>query len=67
MAAPKLQKLREWAEETLLTEVPVRTLQHWCVNGHIPARKLGRCWFVEVDKVTASTGDDLVDQILQAV
>lgn len=62
----KLQKLKDWADENLVTDVPTRTLQSWCENGHLPARKLGKLWFVEVGALERSTGNELADQILKA-
>ena len=62
----KLQKLKDWADDHFETKVPTRTLQSWCENGHIPARKMGKFWFVDLEAMKSSTGNELADQILRA-
>lgn len=27
-----------------------RTVRYWCENGHLPARRIGKPWYVDVDK-----------------
>lgn len=64
----KLVPLEEWRKSTFAEPRPsIRTCQKWAKEGHLPgARKFGALWFVDEKSVQTSTGNPLVDQVLQA-
>ncbi len=64
----KLIPLEEWKKRTFDGDVPsMRAVYKWANEGHIPgARKIGGLWFVDPDKVNQTTGNPLVDKVLQA-
>ncbi len=67
MSKSKLTPLKKFVKEKFGDDVPMRTAQHWCQNGHVAgARKIGRQWFVDADKFDNTTGNDLADSILMA-
>jgi hypothetical protein len=63
---PKLMKLAEWRNAIFIAPRPsLRTCQKWCEQGLIVgSRKYGHLWFVDVDLYNQSTGNPLVDSIL---
>ncbi|WP_396623044.1 DNA-binding protein [Marinobacter sp. W-8] len=64
----KLKPLEKWREETFEEPGPsMRVVYKWANEGHIPgARKIGGLWFVDPDKSKQTTGNPLVDKVLQA-
>lgn len=65
----KLITLEEWRIRTFEEDAgpSKRAVYNWANHGHIPgARKIGGLWFVDPDKVNISTGNPLVDKVLQA-
>lgn len=66
----KLIPLNDWLAERFINPPSQRTARRWCGNGTIPAKKLGRDWFVEANKELAQSGqpdvDDLVNRVLKA-
>ena len=38
-----------WAVDVAsLYNVKLRSIQRWCKNGHVPARRIGRLWLVKI-------------------
>ena len=67
MAKNKLTPLKKFVEDKFGDDVPMRTAQHWCQNGHLAgARKVGRKWFVDAEQFDKTTGNELADSILMA-
>src|SRR5690554_6682043 len=65
----KLISLEEWRIRTFEADAgpSKRAVYNWANNGFIPgARKIGGLWFVDPDKVKQTTGNPLVDRVLQA-
>lgn len=64
----KLKSLEKWREETFEEPGPsMRVVYKWANEGHIPgARKIGGLWWVDPDKSKLTTGNPLVDKVLQA-
>ena len=62
----KLVPLIKWAKEIFEVVPHTRTLQKWCANGDLPARKIGGVWYIDKDAFENSTGNDLADQILNS-
>jgi hypothetical protein len=40
------------------------TVVRWIKEGLLPGRKLGHCYFVDIDKEQRMTGNPLVDRVL---
>lgn len=40
-----------------------RTVRYWCENGHLPARRIGKPWYVDVDKFEQTHDAVLMDRI----
>lgn len=49
---PTKATVRDWIEDPTVTQVV--------------GRKVGRCWYVDLDHFDSSTGNDLADRILSA-
>lgn len=64
----KLMDLSEWREKRFTGDKKpsLRTCQNWAANGDIPAIKIGRLWFVDIDQQARQTGNPLIDQFLAA-
>lgn len=62
----KLMSLSEWAEKrfTPASRPTNRTLTELCCNGDLPARKVGRKWFIDIEADSLTTGNDLADMVL---
>lgn len=61
----KLIDLKTWADRRFEEGPPIRTVQYWAQNGFIPgAKKIGRKWFVDPEIEKNSTGNELVDSVL---
>lgn len=41
------------------------TLRRLCKSGRLPARKIGRNWYIDAGKLPRDKADELVDRILQ--
>lgn len=62
----KLVKLREWVENSFDSEISIRTAQNWCKQGYLPsAKKVGDRWFIDPEMESKTTGNSLVDMVLQ--
>lgn len=48
-----------------VTKVPIRTLQRWCRDGHIPARRIGPRKFQVVLPLLEDSNPDLFAMILE--
>lgn len=66
----KLVSLKDWLEARFEKPPSLRTARRWCENNDIPAKKIGKSWFVDPSKEMQQTGqksvDDLVDRVLKA-
>ncbi|MCP8687719.1 helix-turn-helix domain-containing protein [Marinobacterium sedimentorum] len=62
----QLMPLHEWRQSRFTTPPSAATVRRWCYQGHIPAKLIGGKWYVKVNQELASTGDELVDQVLKA-
>lgn len=64
----KLMKLETWRKKRFSEEdVPTRnTVLAWIAKGQVPAKRYGRQWYIDVEVEQNTTGDDLVDSVLQA-
>jgi len=63
----KLIDLATWRDKRFVDPKPsIRSCQFWAANGYIPAVKRGRKWFVDLNKEESMTGNELVDQFLEA-
>jgi len=63
---PRLMSLQQWRRERFAGRIPSEnTVKRWAKNGDIPAKKIGKTWFVLVQEEIGTTGDELVDRILK--
>lgn len=64
----KLMLLIEWRERNFIEPRPsLRTFQKWCSEGEIPgAKKIGNLWFVDIEINEKTTGNPLVDRVLNS-
>lgn len=64
----KLMLLSEWRERNFIEPRPsLRTFQKWCSEGEIPgAKKIGNLWFVDIEINKKTTGNPLVDRVLNS-
>jgi len=44
----------------------MRTARSWCEHNQLPARKVGRNWFVDLEAFDAGSDDEIVNRILSA-
>lgn len=62
----KLVKLREWVDKSFDSDISIRTAQNWCKQGYLPsAKKVGAHWFIDPEVESKTTGNSLVDAVLQ--
>jgi excisionase family DNA binding protein len=52
------------ADMAALTQIPERTLQHWCQSGDIPARRIGLLWRIKVN-LLCERNPDLYEELLE--
>jgi len=65
MSIPKLLSLNEWREQRFTGRKPaLSTCKRWCSEGHVPAKKIGKLWYVCVQDEIKLTGNDLVDSVI---
>jgi Excisionase-like protein len=65
--AAKYQPLQEWAQENFTTPPTPATLRKWCKQGDIPAKPIGKKWFVIIgdsEHKPKSNVDKLVSKVL---
>lgn len=43
------------------------SVRRWAEAGELPAKKIGGRWFIDIDAEMNSTGNDLVDKVLNAL
>ncbi|MBB1485830.1 helix-turn-helix domain-containing protein [Oceanospirillum sediminis] len=68
MIKRKLMPLHQWVEERFIGDPPTMcTLRRLCVNGELPAKKIGRKWYIDVEAEVNYTGDELADNVLKGV
>lgn len=42
------------------------SVRRWISAGHLPGKKIGARYYVEIDAEVGSTGNDLADRVLRA-
>lgn len=63
----QLMSLSEWREKRFVGKPPsTSTVHRWIKNGDLPAKRIGGMWFVIISEEQNTTGDSLVDAVLQA-
>jgi len=64
----KLLSIQEWLDYRFTgTHKPsIRTVQSWCTRGDVPAKQIGRLWFIKVKQELIETGNPLVDKVLKS-
>lgn len=63
----KLMSLQQWRLERFEGTPPSQsTIKRWAMNGDIPAKKIGRHWYVMLQEEMTTTGDELVDSVLRS-
>lgn len=62
----KLIDLKTWVKRRFEEgTVTLRTAQYWAQQGHIAgAKKIGQKWFIDPSVEANSTGNELVDSVL---
>jgi hypothetical protein len=67
ISGEKLMSIAEWRESRFTTPPDKRTVRGWCESGYVPAKKIGRNWFVIINKEIEQTGDAKVDSLINSV
>jgi Excisionase-like protein len=62
----KYQPLNEWAAENFTTPPTPSTLRKWCKEGEIPAKPIGKKWFVIIGD-DAPKSKNNVDKLVHKV
>lgn len=63
----KLMDLDQWRQARFAGRPPsMTTVRRWCREGHVPAKKMGGTWFIDLDAERRQTGNPLADAILEA-
>lgn len=66
----KLVSINDWISSRFETPPSLRTVRRWCDNGDIPAKKIGKRWFIEANKELQQESppsvDELVNRVLKA-
>lgn len=64
----KLMKLETWRKKRFVPEdIPARTtVIKWIADGDLVAKRIGRTWYIDEEAERKTTGDELVDRVLQA-
>lgn len=63
----KLLSLDDWLAKRFENPPSLRTARRWCESGTIPAKKIGKCWFVEANKELEQSGQPSVDELVNRV
>ena len=66
MKQEKLMTIAEWSAGRF-TEASRPTRQvvaKWCNEGSVPAKRIGKKWFIIAHQESQETGDSLVDGVL---
>lgn len=67
MKTGKLMELEQWSRARFEGNPPSpTTMRRWCREGHVPAKKIGGTWFIDLDAERRQTGNELADSILEA-
>jgi len=63
----RLMRIDTWRKTRFVPEdIPARTtVMRWIAKGEVPAKQIGRQWYIDVEEEQKSTGDELVDQVLR--
>ncbi|UYG08396.1 excisionase [Halomonas sp. M4R1S46] len=65
MSTGKLMSLEEWRKARFAGEPPaMSTIRKWCREGHVPSKKIGGSWFIDLDAEARQTGNPLADAVL---
>lgn len=66
----KLLTLSSWISARFERPPSIRTARRWCEQEIIPAKKIGKSWFVdsaaELQSANEKSVDDLVNSVLKA-
>ena len=65
--AGKLISLSAWLNKRFETPPSLRTARRWCEQEIIPAKKIGKSWFVDSTKELQQTNNPSVDQLVNQV
>lgn len=64
----KLMDLDHWRKARFAGQPPsMTTVRRWCREGHVPAKKMGGTWYIDLDAERRQTGNPLADDVLAAV
>jgi hypothetical protein len=67
LSEEKLMSVSEWIETRFTSKKPSpQVVTQWCRRGEVPAKQIGRLWFIRVKEELLETGDPLVDNVLQS-
>ena len=57
----KLMTISQWQKANFPDKSPTRqTIANWCRKGNVPAKQIGKKWFIVVEQA----GNPLVDRVL---
>ena len=63
----RLSRISEFQSLFSVASRPTRTtVLGWIEAGVIKARKIGRCWYIDLDEFEDSTGNELADRVPRA-
>ena len=66
MQSGKLMELEQWSQARFEGKPPSpTTVRRWCREGHVPAKKIGGTWFIDLDAERRQTGNELADSVLR--
>lgn len=67
LSEEKLMPVSEWIETRFTKKKPSpQVVTKWCRTGELPAKQIGRLWFIKVQEELLETGDPLVDNVLKS-
>ncbi len=67
MVTGKLMDLEQWRHARFAGRPPsLTTIRRWCREGHVPGKKVGGTWYIDLDAERRQTGNALADAILEA-
>lgn len=68
MATGKLMDPDQWRRARFAGTPPgMTTVQRWCRDGAIPAKKIGGNWYIYLDAERIQTGNELADDVLKSM
>lgn len=63
----QLMLLQDWINWRFVIPIDIKKAQRMCKNGHVPAKKIGKEWFVIVNLELIQTGDPIADEMISDV